>query len=300
MLLKDTFIAWNDRDSFGNSTILAFYMIFSLPGLLVIIITIAGYFFGEKEVTEEVTTQVQKSIGGNTAKQIESIVNQASQTESSIWGTILGIATLLFGATGVFYQLQKILNRVWGVKPNPRQKILKFIRDRLFSFGLILVVGFLLLVSLLLSTAISAASNWFSDQLDDYLIVIFKVLDIVVSIAIITLLFAAIYKFLPDVKIEWSDVWIGAFLTAVLFVIGKFLLGLYFGYSNPASVYGAAGSIILIMLWLSYAGLIILFGAEFTRVYANRYGRKILPSEVAEPLDPPCPDPEDKKKQAGR
>jgi membrane protein len=198
-----------------------------------------------------------------------------------VLASILGIATLLFGATGVFYQLQQILNKMWEVKPKPKQKILKLIKDRVFSFGLILAVGFLLLVSLVLSAALSALADWVAGNFSDSLNVVFKALDILFSFAIVTLLFASVYKFLPDAKISWKDVWIGALVTSALFVIAKFALGLYFGKSDPASTYGAAGSIILIMLWVSYAGLILLFGAEFTQVYANRYGKKIQPSDVA-------------------
>jgi membrane protein len=193
----------------------------------------------------------------------------------------LSVATLLFGATGVFYQLQQILNKMWEVKPKPKQKFLRLIKDRVFSFGLILVIGFLMLVSLVLSAAVTSVSEWFSSNVSKQLVIIFSALDIILSVGVVTLLFASIYKFLPDVKIKWRDVWVGAFLTSILFVIAKFLLGLYFGHSNPGSTYGAAGSIILIMLWVSYAGLILLFGAEFTKTYADRYGEKLQPTENA-------------------
>jgi membrane protein len=177
--------------------------------------------------------------------------------------------------------MQQILNKMWEVKPKPKQKILKLIRDRIFSFGFILAVGFLLLVSLVVSAGLSALSQWASSYIAESLTVLFKVLDFVVSLGVITLLFASIYKFLPDAKISWRDLWIGALMTAVLFVIAKFALGLYFGKSEPGSTYGAAGSIILIMLWVSYAGMILLFGAEFTQVFANRYGKKVKPADTA-------------------
>jgi membrane protein len=280
-LLKNTLTVWSDREPFNNSIIIAYYTIFSLPGLLVIIINLAGYFWGTEAVTNQITSQIGGIVGGDTAKDVQSIVAKASQNDGTLLSSILSIATLLFGATGVFYQLQQILNKMWEVKPKPKQKFLKLIKDRVFSFGLILVIGFILLVSLVLSAAITAVSNWFSSHISDGLMVLFSVVDILVSVGIITLLFAAIYKFLPDIKIQWKEVWPGALLTSVLFVIAKFLLGIYFGNSNPASTYGAAGSIILIMLWVSYAGLILLFGAEFTRVYANRYGATVKPSESA-------------------
>lgn len=281
LLLKDTFNQWNEREPFSNSIIIAYYTIFSLPGLLVIIINVAAYFYDEKDVTSRITGEIQSMIGGNTAEDVGGIIEKANETKGTVLSSILGIATLLFGATGVFYQLQQILNKMWEVKPKPKQKILKLIRDRIFSFGLILAVGFLLLVSLVLSAGLSALSDWVAGNLSKSLIVIFTVLDILFSFGIVTILFASIYKFLPDAKISWRDVWIGALLTSALFVIAKFGLGVYFGQSDPASTYGAAGSIILIMLWVSYAGMILLFGAEFTQVYANHYGKKVQPSEDA-------------------
>jgi membrane protein len=280
-ILKKTYSQWNEREPFNNSIIIAYYTIFSLPGLLVIIINVAGYFFGADVVQAKISSQVGSIIGGDTASFVEKIITTSSESKGTTLASILAVATLLFGATGVFYQTQQILNKVWGVKPQPKKKILKLVRDRVFSFGLILVVGFLMLVSLVLSAGLAAVSEWITAHVSDALVVVFKFADIILSVGIITLLFAAMYKFLPDAKIEWRDVWIGAFVTSLLFVLAKFLLGLYFGNSDPASAYGAAGSIILIMLWVSYAGMILLFGAEFTQVYANRYGHKVVPSEGA-------------------
>jgi membrane protein len=280
-LAKETFKEWNEREPFNNSIIIAYYTIFSLPGLLVIIINIAGYFFDSAVVTEKITGQVQGMMGGDSASQLTDIINTANKNEGMTLSSILAVATLLFGATGVFYQTQQILNKMWEVKPQPKQKFFKLVRDRVFSFGLILVVGFLLLVSLVLSAALTALSDWISSHVSEAFVAVFKVLDILVSVGIIMLLFAAMYKFLPDAKIRWKEVWIGAFVTSVLFVIAKFALGLYFGNTDPGSAYGAAGSIILIMLWVTYAGMILLFGAEFTKVYANRYGHKVEPAEGA-------------------
>ena len=280
-LVKQTFNQWNEREPFNNSIIISYYTIFSLPGLLVIVINVAGYFYDKKEVTKQITGQIQAMVGGDTANDVQSIIDKASEGKETVISSILGIATLLFGATGVFYQLQQILNKMWEVKPKPKQKILKLIRDRVFSFGLILAVGFLLLVSLVLSAGLSALSDWVLGYISDSLKLLFVVLDFVVSFTVVTVLFASIYKFLPDAKISWKDVWVGAIMTSVLFVIAKFGLGLYFGTSDPGSTYGAAGSIILIMLWVSYAGLILLFGAEFTHVYADEYGKKVQPTDTA-------------------
>jgi membrane protein len=281
-LLKETFHQWNEREPFNNSIIIAYYTIFSLPGLLVIIINLAGYFFGAEAVQNQLTGQIGGIVGGDSAKDIQEIIANATKSQGTTLSTILSVATLLFGATGVFYQLQQILNKMWEVKPKPKQKLLKLVKDRVFSFGLILVVGFLLLVSLVLTSAVSALSAWVAAHLSESLLILFKFIDLVLSVGVVTLLFAAMFKFLPDAIIRWRDVWHGAILTAVLFVIAKFLLGLYFGNSDPGSTYGAAGSIILIMLWVSYAGLVLLFGAEFTQVYAKSRGHRIEPTEGAE------------------
>jgi membrane protein len=284
-LLKATYTAWYEREPFDNSVIIAYYTIFSLPGLLVIIINLAGVLFGNEAVTHQVSSQISGMVGQDTAKDIESMIIKVNTNDGTILSTILSIATLLFGATGVFYQLQQVLNRMWEVKPKLKGKFLKLITDRIFSFGLILVVGFLLLVSLVLSAALAAVSTWLSGYIDESLNLLFRTLDLVLSAGIITLLFAAIFKFLPDARIRWRDVWAGAFLTSILFVIAKFALGLYFGNTNPGSAYGAAGTVILIMLWVSYAGLIILFGAEFTHTYAIARGRHVEPTENAQSTD---------------
>lgn len=288
-ILKQTFKRWSDREPFNNSVIIAYYTIFSLPGLLVIIINLAGVLFGPEAVTHRVSGQISGLVGQDTAKDIEAMILEGNKSKGTVLSTVLSIATLLFGATGVFYQMQQVLNKMWDVKPKPKGKILKLVKDRIFSFGLILVVGFLLLVSLLLSAALSAVSDWVSSMLSEAFAVFFHVLDIAVSVGIITLLFASIFKFLPDARIRWRDVWVGALLTAALFVVAKFALGVYFGNANPASAYGAAGTIILIMLWVSYAGLILLFGAEFTQVYAEAHGRHVEPDSDAVPATADAP-----------
>ncbi|MFO1388711.1 YihY/virulence factor BrkB family protein [Cellvibrio sp.] len=272
---------WLKRDPFRNTAVIAYYTIFSLPGLLVIIINLAGYFYGEEALTRRLSSEIGGIIGGNTAKDIEGIIANASVNQDSRIASFIGVATLIFGATGVFYQLQQTLNLIWEVEAQPKRKFHKMVMDRLFSFGLIIVVGFLLLVSLVLSAFLSFLSDWVSVYFSDTFNFLFRVLDLSVSLSVITFLFAAIFKFLPDAKVPWRDVWIGALVTALLFVVAKFGLGYYFGRSNPASAYGAAGTIILIMLWVSYAGSIVLFGAEFTRIHADKRGTKIKPLEFA-------------------
>ena len=280
-IFRDAFNQWLDREPFRSSAVISFYTIFSLPGLLVIIINLAGYFYGEEAVTRRISSEIEGMIGGNTAKDIEAIIANASVNQDFTFASLVGLGTLIFGATGVFYQLQQTLNLIWEVKPEPKRKILKMAMDRLFSFGLILAVGFLLLVSLILSAVLTVLSDWVSIYFSDIFNIVFRLLDLSLSLGVVTLLFAAIFKFLPDANVPWRDVWIGALVTALLFVLAKIALGLYFGHSNPASAYGAAGTVILIMLWVSYAGLILLFGAEFTRIYSDRRGAHVKPLDFA-------------------
>lgn len=277
--LKQTALTFFDIDPFNKSIVISYYTIFSLPGLLVIIINVAGYFFGEDAVAGEISRQIEGAVGSKTAQDVERIVARASQSEGTTLSSILSVATLIFGATGVFYNLQLIFNQIWKVKPKPKGKLLKLVKDRVFSFGLILAVAFLLLVSLLVSAALSALSNWATNYISESLKIVFRILDILVSFSVVTVLFAALFKFLPDARVRWRTVWLGAIITSVLFVIAKFLLGIYFGESEPGSTYGAAGSVVLIMLWVSYTGMIVLFGGLYTRVWANRRGHR------AEPLD---------------
>lgn len=280
-LFKETTIRWWSRDPFRNSTVISYYTIFSLPGLLVIIVNLTGYFFGKEEVTRRITAEIQGVIGSEAARDVAGILARAWEQEGFTAASLFGIATLIFGATGVFYQLQQTLDIVWEVKPQPKQKFLKLILDRVFSFGLILTVGFLLLISLILSALLAFVSNWVAIHFSPALKILFRLLDIGVSVSAVTALFAAIFKFLPDAEIRWKDVWVGAFVTAVLFTLAKYALGFYFSHSAPASTYGAAGSIVLIMLWVTYGALILLYGAEFTRIYADRFGEEIRPAEFA-------------------
>lgn len=282
-VFRETYAAWDARGPFASSAVIAYYTIFSLPGLLVIVINVAGYFFGKEAVTNQLTGEVQGIVGRDTALYIQDVIAAASKTKGSVISSIIGIATLLFGATGVFYNVQQLFNKIWEVTPAPKakEKILQLIRDRVFSFGLILVMGFLMLVSLVISTVLTAVSRWVASHLSESLLVLFNILDFVFSFGIITVLFAAMFKFLPDAKIRWKDVWMGALFTTVLFVIAKYLLGLYFGTSDPATTYGAAGSVILIMLWVSYSSLILLFGAEFTRIWSKKSGSKPPPVDYA-------------------
>jgi membrane protein len=280
-LLIDTAKAWNNADPWRLSAIIAYYAVLSLPALLVIIINIVGTIWGEEIVQGKLTSEITIALGKDVADSIQSMIKNSKIEDKSFISSLIGIIVLIFASTGVFYQLQISLNKVWQLKPNPKAGILKIITDRAKSFGFIIVIGFLLLISFIVSAGISTITNFINDTLPDFMLYITNIIDIVISLAIISLLFALMFKFLPDAKIRWKSVWLGALITAVLFVIGKFLLELYFEEMNPASTYGAAGSIVLILLWVSYSSLILFFGAEFTYIYSKRYNLSIQPTTIA-------------------
>lgn len=279
-LIKETYTSWMADDPFRLSAIVAYYTVLALPALLVIIINVIGAIWGVEIVQGQLTDEISAALGKDAASAIENIIIETQNSESNFLSTVIGIGTLLFGATGVFYQLKISLNEIWKIKTNPNVKIWKIITDRALSFAFILVIGFLLLVSFIVTAAISALNSYIRDALPDVLLYIAYILDFVLSVGIISVLFALMFKYLPDAKIKWRTVWIGAILTSILFVVGKLLLGIYFGQADPGSTYGAAGSIILILLWVSYSSLILFFGAEFTYVYAKRYGKGIEPKTI--------------------
>jgi membrane protein len=286
-VLKNAFKSWFAKDPFRESAVIAYYAIFSLPGLLVVIMTLAGYFFGREAVNNQVSAQFTTSMGAETAKQIQDMIIQASKLRNSVLATIIGIITILVGATGVFAEFQNALNTIWEVKlDTTKSGIWQIIRVRLFSFGLIISISFLLIVSLVISTLISAFGAWLTGHFSDSFLLILESLNIGLSFSILAILFALMFKFLPDAKIKWKHVWIGSFVTAFLFEIGKYALGLYFGKANPGTGYGAAGSVILIILWVTYSSVIVLFGAEFTHAYATMFSGKVAPNEIAKKVIP--------------
>jgi membrane protein len=260
---------------------LAFYTVFSLAPLLVITIAIAGLVLGQEAAQGQIFDQLRLLIGATSAEAVQDVVQNANaQPATGVLTTMIGFLALLFGASGVFGQLQTSLNAIWGVEPKPGRGLLGIVHDRILSFGFILVVGFLLLVSLLLTAAIAFSGEWLGGMFPAIEMIV-QIANSILSLAVITLLFATIFKFMPDAKIAWRDVWIGAFITAALFTVGKLLLGLYLGKSGVGSSYGAAGSLILLLLWVYYSSQIVFFGAEFTRAYANRFGSRIVPADNA-------------------
>jgi membrane protein len=281
-ITKNTFTAWLKADPFRQSSIVAYSAIFSIPALLVIVISCAGLIFGREAILGEISSQISGAINANAAKQVEEIIAKAGKHSDSVVAAIISTVTLILGSIGVFAELQTSLNLIWDVKITAKKKWLKSLQDRLLSFGLVLSVCFLMLVSLMLTAALQALGDWIKAYLPDVLLYVFKLLNFILSLSIIGVLFALIFKFLPDAKVRWRDVWIGALVTTLLFILGKFALGFYFAKTNPGSVYGAAGSVILIMLWVSYSCMILFFGAEFTKQYAVFYGRKAEPKRYAE------------------
>jgi membrane protein len=280
-LLARTFKEWNEEDPFRHSAIIAFYAIFSLPALIIIVVNITGYFVGEQAVEGEISGVISEMIGKEAAQVIENMVASHYEQDAGTLAAIIGIGTLLFGATSMFVQLQKSLNDMWGVRENPKLGLKKLIIDRITSLGIILMIGFLLLISFMLTSLLSILSDWIMKFIPEVILYVTLVFNFVLAFAVVTVLFALIFKVLPDVRIRWKTVWIGAIITAILFEIGKFALSLYFGIAEPGTAFGVAGSFILILLWISYSCLILFFGAEFTKVFAEEYGHGIEPTSFA-------------------
>ncbi|MEA5608133.1 YihY/virulence factor BrkB family protein [Nodularia spumigena] len=281
-LFPETFKQWSEDKASRLAAALAYYTIFSIAPLLIIVIAIAGAAFGEEAARGEIVRQIGDLVGRDGAQFIETAIKNASRPQAGAIASILSVVILLIGATGVFAELQDSLNTIWDVKARPGRGIMTIIRQRFLSFTMILGIGFLLLVSLVISAGLSALITYFSNALPE-IDSIWQMLNFILSFAITTVIFALIFKVLPDVRITWSDVLIGALLTSLLFSIGKFLLGQYIGRSTLGSAYGAAGSLVVIIAWVYYAAQILFFGAEFTQVYARRYGTDITPTANAIP-----------------
>ncbi|MBC7690696.1 MAG: YihY/virulence factor BrkB family protein [Methylotenera sp.] len=281
-LIKDSVNYWTQDKVPIHAAALSYYTVFSIAPLLIITIAVAALVFGAEAARGEITTAMQGLVGQSGAHAIEDMIKGASQQGkgSGIVATVIGIGALLFGASGVFTQLQTSLNMIWNVEPKPRNSFLQAIKDRFLSFAMVLVVGFLLLVSLALSAALGALGGFLSSRLPGGE-GMWKALNFVISFGVISSLFAMMYKYLPDAKIRWQDVWVGATATAFLFTVGKFAIGAYLGNSAFSSSYGAAGSVLILLTWVFYSSMILFFGAEFTRVYSEHFGRKILPSDGA-------------------
>lgn len=280
-LLQEAVREWQQDKVSLLAAALAYYTVFSITPLLVIAIAIAGAVFGQDAAQGEIVQQINQLVGQQGAEAIETALANADRPEISSTASIISIVVLFVGASGVFAQLQEALNTVWNVKAKPNAGIWGFLRKRLLSLGVVLAIGFLLIVSLIFSAVLSGIGKLQINLLPGFTS-LWQLSNFAVSFGFITLLFALIYKYLPDVKIRWKDVWVGAIITALLFTFGKFLIGLYLGRGSLGSAYGAAGSLIVFLAWVFYSAQILLFGAEFTQVYARKYGRKIRPDSHAE------------------
>ena len=271
ILLKETISSWLAKKPFDLSAVTAYYAILSLPGLLILVLELVGAIWGKEIVRGELFAEISSAMGSDAARSIQEMISDRGSENTSILATILGIGILIYGATGVFYKLQDALNEIWEVKPNYSNEILATIFLRLKSFGFILILGFLLLISFVLTSFLSTFSKQLSRLMPDGFLELSFGLDILLSLGFVYLLFGAMFKYLPSTHVPWRAVKVGAALTALLFLLGKYALAFYFGKADPGSTYGAAGSIILVMLWVSYSSLIVFFGANFTKVYSNKY-----------------------------
>lgn len=284
-LLRQTFAKWQADKASRLAAALSYYTAFSLAPILVIFIAILSLVFGEETAQAQIVAQFQNLVGDDGAAIVQVMIQDTQQPGAGLAATLSSIVFLIFGATGMFVQLQDSLNTIWQVRPRPGRGLMSFIRDRILSFAMVVVVGFLLLVALVVSAGLAAVSAFIRDGSDGF-IRLGQILNLVISFGVITVLFALIYKVLPDVLIKWSDVWIGALMTSTLFAVGKYLIGLYLGHSGFSSTYGAAGSLAVLLLWVYYSAQILFFGAELTQVYAQKYGSQIRPARYAISTNP--------------
>ncbi|MDP4208209.1 MAG: YihY/virulence factor BrkB family protein [Bacteroidota bacterium] len=285
-LLKESFKGFIDDNGLKLSAALSYYTIFSLPPLLIIIISLSGIFFGADAVRGEIFGQINGLVGNSAALQIQETIKNVKLSNTSSFAAILGVIILLIGASGVFAEIQESINFIWGIQAKPKRGLIKFIYNRLMSFSMIGSVGFLLLVGLIINSLVDVLNKRLAVNFPHDAIFLFYVINTLIVFIIITVLFSLIFKTLPDGKIALRDCIIGASFTAVLFMVGKFAIGFYLGSYDIASIYGGAGSIILILAWVYYSAIILYFGAEFTKVYANNHGQKIIPNEYSVQIKP--------------
>lgn len=279
--IKQVIVEFVDDNVMKYSASLAYYTVFSLAPMLIIIISICGTLFGREAVQGQIYGEIKDLVGGPAALQIQENIKNIHLTKDSPVATIFSVVVLVIGGTGIFGEIQDSLNKIWGLKVKTKKTWWKLILNRLLSFSLIISLGFVLIVSLVLNALIAIIGDRLNNLLSGVGKIFIPIIDNVLSFGITTLLFAIIFKVLPDAKIKWKDVSIGAVITAILFTLGKLGIGYYLGRSNMATIYGAAGSVIIIMLWAYYSSVILYLGAEFTKVYANEHGTKIQPSEYS-------------------
>lgn len=280
-VLKQSFTGFSDDKVMKLSASLAYYTIFSMGPLLIVIIYLCSLFFGEEAIEGSIYGQIESFVGSDTATQIQDIIKNASINDKGNVAAVIGVITLLIGATTVFAEIQDSINSIWGIKPKPKKGWLKMLVNRLLSFSVIVTLGFLLLVSLGISYLIEALSESLARAFPDLTVIALYIFNQVLSLAVISSLFAVIFKVLPDATIKWRDVRSGAIATALLFMLGKFAISFYIGQSEVGSTYGAAGSLVVLLVWVYYSSTILYFGAEFTKAYAVEFGSAIHPNHYA-------------------
>jgi len=280
-ILKNTFLDFTDDRGLKLSASLSYYTIFSLAPLLLLLISLAGVFFGREAIQGQVFNEINGLIGNEAAAQIQEIIKNMELSGKTTSAVIIGSITLLIGATTVFVEIQESINMIWKVKAKPKRGWVKLLKDRLLSSSLIVGLSFLLIVTFMINGLLVALNEWLKSYFPDVTILLFQIINIVLGFVVITVLFAVIFKVLPDAKISWKQVRVGAFFTACLFMLGRFLIGIYITKSNTGLAFGAAGSLIVILVWVYYTAIILYLGAEFTRVYAEFNGSKIEPADYA-------------------
>ncbi len=281
-LLKKSYGSWEKNGAYAKSATIAYYALFSLPSLLIIVVNIAGYFFGRKAVQGRLTGEISEFIGEDTASAVESMIENAALSKDSTLALIFGFSMLIFGATGVFFQLKIAMNNIWNVAAK-KTNFLRLVLDRVISLGMVFVLGLLLLIAMVISALLKMIAGEVKNFFPDITGFVIYIVNYVISFLIITTLFAAIFKLLPDIKIRIRTTYVGAALTAVLFLLGESAISFYFGQSSPGSVYGGASSVVLILLWVYFTCLILFFGAEFTVHYALLRKEKVVPNRFGEP-----------------
>jgi len=287
-ILRRTYKEWSTDKASRLAAALSYYTAVSIAPLLVLLVMAIGLFFGKDSAQVQLVAQLRGTLGPQGAEVVQTVLESAEQPDIAGIAGILSLLTLLWGASNLFVELQDSLDTIWGVELKPRTGFKAIVLERFISFGMILVIGFLLLVSLVISAILSALSGVLQGFLPG-MDLFWQVVNFVLSYVVTTLLFALIYKVLPDAKFAWHDVWMGAAVTALLFTIGKWLLGLYLGNASISSAYGAAGSLVVMLIWIYYSAQIFFFGAEFTQVYARRAGEGVEPDEKAQPISTPQP-----------
>jgi len=280
-ILKASFKAFNEDNALKMSASLAYYTIFSMAPLLLILISAASIFYGRDAIQNKVFEELNGFLGNDAALKIQEILQKITLNDDSTSAIIIGVVTLFIGATGVFLEIQDSINQIWRVKAKPKKGWKKLIINRFLSFSMIITLGFLLIVSLIINGIILALSAKLSQYFPEITIVLVEIINAVVTFVVIAALFGIIFKYLPDVEISWKDIRVGAIFTALLFTLGRFIIGLYIEKVAPGSAYGAAGSLIVILVWVYYTAAILYFGAEYTQVYAECYGGKIRPAPYA-------------------